>query len=198
MFGGKFAEMQDQVQDPLRKALSEIIDPFRNFLKAPRALWAVNVSYFIEGFCYFGIITLLAIYLNRNVGLDDRVAGWVVGAFTGGITLAMFFLGELADRWGVRRVYMLALLLMFLGRFALAGGNIAGGSRAGSPIFFASVRGLFLVVLGYGMYQPVCSTAVRKFTDEKTAAMGYAMVYAIATFLGLLLVVLVLTPKTIQ
>ena len=52
-----------QVKNPLR----EIIDPFINLVKAPRALWGINVSYFLEGLVYFGILTILGKYLSENV-----------------------------------------------------------------------------------------------------------------------------------
>ncbi|MFA6232799.1 MAG: MFS transporter [Bacteroidota bacterium] len=157
----------------------ELIEPFVAFAHAPRALWGVNLTYLLEGLCYFGILTLLAIYFNREVGLSDAQAGWIVGAFTGGITLAMFFFGELADRWGVRAALALSLILMLFGRVLLSGGDAMGGSGLWSPVFFASLAGLFLVVLGYGMYQPVAYLAVKKFTTPETAAMGYAALYAV-------------------
>ncbi len=159
--------------------LRELVDPFINIVKAPRALWGVNLAYFLEGLCYFGIITLLAIHFNRDIGLNDVEAGLVVGIFTGGITLAMFFFGELADRWGVRRALALSLMLMVAGRVLLSASDLFGGWALGSPMFFASVGGLLLVVLGYGMYMPASYSAVRHFTTPKNAAMGYAMLYAL-------------------
>jgi MFS family permease len=36
-----------------------------------------------------------------------------------------------------------------------------------------------LIVTGYGAYQPAAYAAVKEFTTEKTAAMGYAMLYAL-------------------
>jgi MFS family permease len=46
--------------------------------------------------------------------------------------------------------------------------------------------GLMGTILGYGIYQPACYAAVRQFTSEKTAAMGYAMLYAIMNLGGFL------------
>ena len=171
--------MTEQQEQKKIHPLKELVDPFIAFARAPRALWGVNLTYFLEGLSYFGILTLLAIYFNRGVGLDDAQAGWIVGAFTGGITLAMFFFGELADRWGVRSAITLALVLMLGGRVLLAGGGLFGGAGMWSPVFLASVGGLLLVVLGYGMYQPAAYLAVRQFTTPKTAAMGYAALYAV-------------------
>ncbi|MDX9759000.1 MAG: MFS transporter [Bacteroidota bacterium] len=168
-------ETRDTKPQPLR----DLIDPFIAFARAPRALWGVNLTYLIEGMSYFGILTLLAIYFNRVVGLSDALAGWIVGAFTGGITLAMFFFGELADRWGVRVALALSLLLMLLGRMLLAGGDSLGGTGLWSPVFLASTGGLLLVILGYGMYQPAAYVAVRQFTTPRNAAMGYAALYAV-------------------
>ncbi len=176
--------MQSAPEKQKKNPFKELIDPFVAFAHAPRALWGVNLTYLIEGMCYFGALALLAIYFNREVGLSDAQAGWIVGAFTGGITLAMFFFGELADRWGVRIALAISLLLMFFGRSLLTVGVAFGGSGMWSPVFFASIGGLLLVVLGYGMYQPAAYVAVRQFTTPKTAAMGYAALYAVMNLGG--------------
>ena len=52
--------LPEQKKNPLR----EISDPFVNLIKAPRALWGINLSYLIEGLTYFGVLGLLAIYFN--------------------------------------------------------------------------------------------------------------------------------------
>ena len=67
----------------------EIIDPFINLYKAPRALWGINLSYVIEGLTYFGVLGLLAIYFNDYIGLNDINAGLMVGVLTWGVTFAM-------------------------------------------------------------------------------------------------------------
>jgi MFS family permease len=46
------------------------------------------------------------------------------------------------------------------------------------------MAGILLVVLGYGLYQPAAYTAVRQFTTPVTAAMGYAMLYALMNLGG--------------
>ncbi len=165
-----------QVKNPLR----EIVDPFINLIKAPRALWGINVSYFLEGLVYFGILTILGKYLSENVELKDLHAGWVYSGFTGGITFAMLFLGGVSDRIGVRVALIFSLALMVFGRFFIAAsGSFGLSSGMGSPMFFFVVFGLFMVVIGYGMYQPAAYAGIKKFTDKKTATMGYAMIYAL-------------------
>ena len=169
-----------------RSPWREIVQPFIDLVHAPRALMGVNVSYFVEGFCYFGVLGYLAMYFNRHVGLSDMQAGPMVGVLTWGITLSMFFFGGLADKWGVRTALLAALLLMVAGRVFLAAGPTFGLPAAGlwSPVHLVSLVGILFIVLGYGMYQPAAYAAVRHFTTAKTAGMGYAMLYALMNLGG--------------
>jgi MFS family permease len=166
---------------PTASPLQEIVQPFRDLIHAPRALWGVNLPYLLEGLVYFGWLALLAIFLNRHAGLDDVWADWIVGLLTGGITLSMLFLGGVTDRIGVRRALALALLALVAGRVVMvAGAELAPqGGGVGSALFWITLAGLAGVILGYGLYQPASYAAVREFCDERTSAMGYAMLYAL-------------------
>lgn len=167
------------------KPLRELIQPFVDLVHAPRTLWGINLTYFIEGMVYFGILGYLAMYFADFIGLDDHKADIMVGVLTWGITLAMFFLGGLADRWGVRRALLLAFLLMGVGRVCLSSVPYldleAGlwGSR-----HLLAMGGILFVVLGYGLYQPSAYAAVKQFTTPETAGMGYAMLYALMNLGG--------------
>ncbi len=177
---------QDAEAERPKSPLKEITQPFIDLIHAPRALWGINLAYVIEGMCYFGMLVYLAMYFNEYVGLDDVRAGWMVGVLTWGITLAMFFLGGLADRWGVRVAILLAFMFMLVGRALLSAGPTFGlaGGALWTPLHFAAMGGILLVVIGYGMYQPAAYAAVKQFTTKKTAAMGFAMLYALMNLGG--------------
>jgi MFS family permease len=168
-------------ESALRKTIREIVDPFKSLAGSSQALWALYISYWFEGLVYFGILTVLGKYLSESAGLADLHAGWVYSGFTGGITLAMLFLGGVADRMGVRRALLLSLGLMVIGRLLLgaSGAVFDHGQGANSGMFFLVTAGLAVVVVGYGMYQPAAYAAVKQFTDEKSATMGYAMIYGL-------------------
>jgi MFS family permease len=178
--------MSDETAEPKVSPLKEIIQPFIDLVHAPRALWGVNVSFFFEGFVYFGMLGYLAMYFNEYVGLNDVYAGIMVGVLTWGITFSMFLFGGMADKWGVRKAMLVSLCLLAAGRAVLAGGPSVAGAGGGlwSPVHFAALLGILFVVLGYGMYQPASYAAVRQFTTPKTAGMGYAMLYALMNLGG--------------
>ena len=172
-------------EDPQLSPFREVVQPFIDLVHASRALWAVNVSYFLEGLIYFGWLSLLALFCNRFVGMNDLHADWMVSFLTAGITLSMLFFGGVADKIGVRKALILAVFLMLVGRLIMvsAVGLFPG---AQGTLFWTTVLGIMGVVLGYGLYQPAAYTAVREYCDERTAAMGYAMLYALMNLGGAL------------
>jgi len=164
---------------PFQQALGEIAGTVTAFVHSPRAMWGVNVPYFLEGIAYFGVLTLLMKYLSENIALGDITAGIVVSLFTGGITFAMFFLGEMGDRYGLRRVLLISILLMAVGRiFITVAGYLKGGSLT-SPAFLTTAVSLAIVVIGFGMFQPTLFSAVKQFSTPKTSAMAFAVVYGL-------------------
>jgi POT family proton-dependent oligopeptide transporter len=173
---------ESESKSPIR----EIIDPFINLVTAPRALWAINLSYLIEGLTYFGVLGLLAIYFNEYIGLNDIDAGIMVGILTWGITLAMLFLGATVDWIGVRRSLLIALFLFLIGRILLSVAPDMGSAGLWNSAHLIAMGGILGIILGLGIYQPACYAAVRKFTSGKTAAMGYAMLYALMNLGGFL------------
>lgn len=166
--------------------IKELTQPFIDLAHTSRALFGLNLSYVLEGLTYFGVVGLLAIFFNEYIGLDDIRAGNMVGVLTGGITLAMLLLGATVDWIGLRKALLAALLLMLVGRILLTlSPNIGGvGLWGGSHI--VAMLGIFGIVLGYGIYQPAAYAGVKQLTTPKTAAMGYAMLYALMNLGGFL------------
>lgn len=168
----------------------EITQPFVDVWNAPRALWGVNLAYMLEGLAYFGVLGYLALYFSETVfsGLPnpDTLAHNMVMVLTAGITIAMLFLGFVPDKWGVRRALILAFILLVIGRVLIAGAANPLRLPAGlwSPLHLATMLGILIVVVGYGMYQPAAYAAVRQFTTPTTSGMAYAMLYALMNLGG--------------
>ena len=161
-------------------AFNELGTTLVAFVKAPKALWGVNIPYVIEGLVYFGILTILGKYCSENLGLSDLQAGWVYSVFTAGITFAMLFLGGVSDKIGVPKALALAFGMFVVGRGLIAlSGSFSLGQGLGSPMFFTMIVGLLITLIAYGLYQPAAYAGVKRYTGPKTAAMGYAVVYGL-------------------
>ncbi len=162
----------------LKDAFKELKETSIAFVKAPKALWGVNVPYVLEGLVYFGVLTILGKYNSENVGLTDPQAGLVYSFLTGGITFAMLVLGGLSDKLGVRKSLIISFLVLLLGRVLVGiSGSFGLSNGLWSPMFFTMTTGLLFVLLAYGLYQPAAYAAVKRYTTPKTAAMGYAAIY---------------------
>ena len=140
----------------------------------------------LEGLTYFGVVGLLAIFFNEYIGLDDILAGNMVGFLTAGITLSMLFLGATVDWIGVRKSLLYSLFFMLIGRILLTLSPELGPPGLWKGAHLWAMAGLTGIILGYGIYQPAAYAAVKKFTTAKTAAMGYAMLYALMNLGGFL------------
>ncbi len=184
--------MADEITTPekeeetvLKQTVKEITQPFKDLVRASRLLWGVNVSYFLEGLVYFGMLGLLAIYFNTYAGLNDIQADQMVGILTAGITLSMLFLGATVDIIGVRKSFLISLSLMLVGRLLITiSPDIFSSTGMWSGVHGMAMFGILWIVLGYGIYQPAAYAAIKRFTTKKNAAMGYAMLYALMNLGG--------------
>jgi proton-dependent oligopeptide transporter, POT family len=164
----------------LKQTIREITQPFKDIFNASRAMWGINLSYLLEGLIYFGFLILLTTFFNENIGLNDIDAGHMVVILTAGITFSMLIFGATSDIIGIRKSLLISLIFMLIGRIIL---TISPGMFGTKGLYSSSnimaVIGIMGIVIGYGMYQPACYAAVKQFTTEKTAAIGYAMLYAL-------------------
>src|SRR5512137_1096354 len=111
-------------EEPKPDPLKEITQPFVDVWRAPRALWGVNLGYMLEGLAYFGVLGYLTIYFSQQVFAGvlnpDTYAHNMVAVLTGGITIAMLFLGFVPDKVGVRRALIWSFVLLIIGRTVIA------------------------------------------------------------------------------
>jgi MFS family permease len=171
----------------LQQTITEVTQPFIDLIRAPRVLWGLNITYLLEGITYFGVVGLLAIFFNDYIKLNDIDAGHMVGVLTAGITLSMLFLGATVDIIGLRKSLIISLLAMLAGRILLTlSPSLSSSTGMWSGSHTIAMLGIFGVILGYGIYQPACYAGVKRFTTEKTSAMGYAMLYALMNLGGFL------------
>lgn len=143
-------------------------------LKSSRAFWQVNIINFGDGIAYFGILTLLTLFISNRVGFSDNMTHISVSFFMGMVTLFMLFGGFISDRFGVRHAFTISLLLLAVGRAMLVG-SPGMGSAAGVMLWSS----LLVMAFAEGIIQPALYAGVKEYTDPRTATIGYSVLYAI-------------------
>lgn len=157
--------------------ITELASSFRALKGASRGFWYTNLAYWLDGVSYFGMLTLLTMFFHDVAGLSDDVGHKLVSVYTGLITGSMLVFGPISDRLGVRRSLIASVVLYIFGRsvLPLAPQMLPPGSTG---LIALCAAGLVVAAAGNGFMQPSCYAGVRKFTDEKTSAMGYGLLYA--------------------
>lgn len=140
----------------------------------PRGLWLVVFAFSADLMAYYGILPLMRVYMHADIGLSDSAATIPVSIFTGAVTIFWILVGGVAEKLGVRRGLVAALLLCVAGRAIYAGAIFTGAAKL-------AVVGVSLLVVAVaeGMMQSAAYLGVKQFTTEKNASMGYALLYGV-------------------
>ncbi len=207
---GKTEENQPKtVGEAIKKGVMETIDIFKAFVKSPKEIIGINLLNIVEGMAYFGILTILMLYMTKNVlvtdlpyidiknleitqfkaciskdyigGCVDVHAGWIVSGYIMLITFSQFFLGGLSDKLGPKKMLGISLGVLFIARIVLgfSEGQFASmGTGIGSLFFYVVCTCLIFMALSYGVFNPAIYSLTRMYSDKKTSAVSYAMLYA--------------------
>jgi proton-dependent oligopeptide transporter, POT family len=138
----------------------------------PATFWIANVMELFERAAYYGMNSVLAIYLTSSVasgGIGASVED--VGFLTGVVYAATYVLpilgGALADRYGYRRMLMVAFSFLAAGYFA------AGYMSSYALVFLA----LAVMATGSGLFKPIISGTIARTTNETNSAFGFGIYY---------------------
>jgi len=153
-----------------------LIRPFADLGRLPRAIWFVMGAFVIDTAAYYGVLTLMTTYFHTDLGLSDALASTTVSIFTMLVTLFMLGIGSYAERFGLRRAILIALLLTTVGRGLY---SLAPRMGAGFGIVAFVLAGLLITAMGVSILQPVCYSGVKQYSDEETNSMGYGLIYAL-------------------
>ncbi|MDY0198945.1 MAG: hypothetical protein RBR68_14160, partial [Tenuifilaceae bacterium] len=118
----------------------------------PRNFWTVIVMEFFERGSYYGVMSILSVYLVLDInqgglGFSKESVGVIKSVITPLLYILPILSGALADQFGYKKTLVFSFAVMSLGYFFT--------SISTSYLFvFAS---LILMVLGAGFFKPIIS-----------------------------------------
>jgi POT family proton-dependent oligopeptide transporter len=145
----------------------------------PRSFWIANVMELFERGAYYGLNSLLAIYLTGQVAARAQGVGFGGLGFTEdnvglllGVVYAITYIvpilgGALADRYGYRRMLLVAFAFLSAGYF------LSSEVTAFGVIFFT----LVIMAMGSGLFKPIISGTIARTTNETNSGMGFGIYY---------------------
>jgi len=138
----------------------------------PRVFWVANVMELFERAAYYGLNSVLAIYLTNSVregglGFSEQSVGFLQGLIYAFTYLVPILGGALADRYGYRRMLLVAFSIMSAGYF------ISGYMS----IYGAVFSSLLLMAAGAGLFKPIISGTIARTTTEENSGFGFGVYY---------------------
>ena len=135
-------------------------------MKHPPALWTLFMSEMWERFCYYGMRTLLTLFLVKSLLKGDAEASLIYGAYTALVYAAPVLGGRMADSYlGYRYAIILGAVLMAIGEFLMVAGTDMFGLDAGlrESLMLIGMGGL---IVGNGYFKANISTIVGKLYND--------------------------------
>jgi len=134
--------------------------------------WTANVMELFERAAYYGMNSILAGYLTLAVaegglGFSTQSVGFLQGIVYAFTYVFPILGGALADRYGYRRMLLVAFSL-------LAAGYFAAGQASAYGVVFVS---LLVMATGSGLFKPIITGTIARTTDETTSAFGFGIYY---------------------
>lgn len=158
---------------------------FRSF---NRNYWTVIIMEFFERGSYYGVMSVLSVYLVMEVG--DGGLGFSkegVGVIKSTITPLLYLLpilsGALADRFGYKRLLMFAFATMSMGYL------LTSMATSYNLVFLS----LLLMAVGAGFFKPIISGTIARETNEQNSGLGFGIFYW-SINLGAFIFPLILVP----
>jgi POT family proton-dependent oligopeptide transporter len=138
----------------------------------PRTFWIANVMELFERAAYYGLNSILGGYLTLSIvegglGFDTQSVGFLQGLVYAFTYVLPILGGALGDRYGYRRILLIAFSL-------LATGYFAAGHMSSYALVFLS---LLVMATGAGLFKPIISGTIARSTDERTSGLGFGIYY---------------------
>ncbi|MBI5217229.1 MAG: MFS transporter [Ignavibacteriae bacterium] len=138
----------------------------------PKVFWVANVMELFERGAYYGMNSVLAVYLTDEVvkgglGFSEESVGFLQSLIYALTYIVPILGGALADRYGYRRMLTVAFSFLAVGYF------LTGQMSAYGTVFIS----LLVMATGAGLFKPIISGTIARTTNEKNSGFGFGVYY---------------------
>lgn len=138
----------------------------------PRNFWTVIVMEFFERGSYYGVMSVLSVYLVLDVtqgglGFSKESVGIIKSVITPLLYLLPILSGALADQFGYKKTLVFSFVVMSLGYLF----------TSFSTSYYLVFGSLLLMVTGAGFFKPIISGSIARCTDESNSGLGFGIFY---------------------
>ncbi len=142
------------------------------FKSFPKNFWTVIVMEFFERGSYYGVRSILSVYLVLSVaegglGFSKESVGVITSTFQPLLYLLPIIAGALGDRFGYRKTLVFAFAVMSIGYL------LTGLVSTYSLVFTC----LILMVVGAGTFKPLISGTIARVTDKSNSTLAFGIYY---------------------
>ncbi|MDH5743488.1 MAG: MFS transporter, partial [Candidatus Aminicenantes bacterium] len=137
------------------------------FFTFPRTFWIANLMEFFERGAYYGLNSVLAVYLVDVLGFRQQSVGLLQSIVYALTYILPIFGGALGDRLGYRKILLVAFSLLTIGYFA------AGNFDTYGLIFLS----LLIMATGSGLFKPLITGTVARTTTKENSGFGFGVYY---------------------
>lgn len=147
----------------------------------PRTFWVANTMEIFERLSWYGWYTVMALYVTApretgGLGFSTETRGNLQGIVPFFLYLLPVLTGALADRYGYKKMFILAYLVMIVSYYAL-------GRFTSLPGFFLA---FMCVAVGAAIFKPVVVGTVARVTHDANSALGFGIFYMMVNVGGFL------------
>ncbi|RME36158.1 MAG: MFS transporter, partial [Planctomycetota bacterium] len=145
----------------------------------PSTFWVANTMEIFERMSWYGWFTVMAVYVTGSVetgglGFSTETRGLLQGIVPFFLYLMPVLTGALADRYGYKKMFILAFLIMIASYYLL-------GQAQKVPTFFLA---FMFVAVGAAIFKPVVVGTVARVTDESNSATAFGIFYMMVNIGG--------------
>ena len=153
-----------------------------------RNFWVVIIMEFFERGSYYGVMSVLSVYLVLSVAEGGLGFSKESVGFLNSITRPLLYIlpilsGGIADRFGYKKTLLFAFIVMSIGYF------LTSLATAYALVFMS----LIFMTIGAGFFKPIISGTIARSTDEKNSSLGFGIYYW-SINLGAFIFPLILVP----